>query len=44
MEAELEQQRDLASSRLLELEKLNKDYHASLRHIESLKNEVNFHL
>lgn len=40
MEFEMEQQRDLANTRLHELEKLNLEYQASVRQIEKLKSEV----
>lgn len=40
MEADLEEQRELAASRLQELEKMNLEYQASLKQIERLKLDV----
>jgi hypothetical protein len=40
IEFELEQQKEVAASRLHELEKLNSDYQATLRQIEKLKADV----
>ena len=40
MEADLEEQRELAASRLQELEKMNHEYQASLKQIERLKLDV----
>ena len=40
MEADLEEQKDLAASRLAELEKLNSEYQNSLKLIEKLKADV----
>ncbi len=40
LEASLEQQRELSSNRLLELEKLNQDYQSSLKQIERLKADL----
>ena len=40
IEFELEQQRDLATNRMHELEKLNNDYQAAIRQIEKLKADL----
>lgn len=42
MEAELEEYKELSTSRLLELEKFNVQYQTSLKQIEKLKADVYF--